>query len=93
MLITYKSTFVDRLANHLEYIARYNPKAAKNLQKVLLSRIKKIVNNPYLYRKSIYFNDYLVRDLVCKGYTIVFRINEDTIEVFGFVRFQQNPID
>ncbi len=27
------------------------------------------------------------------GYTIVFRITENQIEVFGFVKFQKKPID
>jgi len=31
--------------------------------------------------------------IVFKGYTIVFRINKNRIEVFGFVKFQNNPTD
>jgi len=29
--------------------------------------------------------------MIFKGYTIVFRIIQDIIEVFGFVKFQNKP--
>jgi hypothetical protein len=48
---------------------------------------------PYAYRKSIYFNDKNIRDLIFKGYTIVFRITENKIEIFGFVKYQEKPTD
>jgi len=41
----------------------------------------------------IYFDDTSIRDLIFKGYTIVFRIIDNTIEVFGFVKYQEKPID
>ncbi len=28
-----------------------------------------------------------------KGYTIVFKINDEQIEVFGFVKYQKSPTD
>ncbi len=31
--------------------------------------------------------------MIFKGFTIVFRINEDQIEVFGLVKFQEKPTD
>jgi len=31
--------------------------------------------------------------LIFKGYTIVFRIAEENIEVFGFVKYQKEPTD
>jgi len=46
-----------------------------------------------MFRKSIYFDDDSIRDLIFKGYTVVFRINNSQIEVFGFVKFQENPTD
>jgi hypothetical protein len=46
-----------------------------------------------MFRKSIYFENSNIRDLIFKGYTVVFRINEEQIEVFGFVKYQNNPTD
>jgi len=68
-----------------------NPTAAKKFKNDILIALKSILPNPYLYRKSIYFEDDFIRDYIFKGYTIVFRIAKMQIEVFGFVKFQEKP--
>ena len=93
MKIVFKDTFINRLENQLDYISLDSPKRARKFQTDLFRRIKEIPDKPFRYRKSIYFKDELIRDLVFKGYTIVFRINENTIEIFGFVKFQNKPTD
>lgn len=93
MKVIYKDTFVNRLENQLDFIAKDNPNAAKKFQRDLLLRIKEIPKNPLSFRKSIYFDDAGIRDLIFKGYTIVFRINNKLIEVFGFVKFQEKSTD
>lgn len=92
MRIIFKDTFVNRLENQLEYIAHDNPVNARKFKNDLIKLIKKIPSNPYKHRKSIWFDDQNIRDLIFKGYTIVFRINNNNIEVFGFVKFQESPI-
>ncbi len=93
MIIVYKDTFVFRFEKQLRYIANDNPTAARKFKKDLLTKIKTIPSNPLISRKSIYFDDDSIRDLIFKGYTIVFRINKNQIEIFGFVKFQENPTD
>ena len=93
MKIIYKDSFVNRLENQIDYIAQDNPSAANKFRKELINRIREIPKNPLRFRKSIYFNDKSIRDLIYKGYTVVFRISNEIIEVFGFVKFQQNPTD
>ncbi|MDD7913807.1 type II toxin-antitoxin system RelE/ParE family toxin [Polaribacter ponticola] len=93
MTIIYKETFVSRLEKQLKYLSKNSPKSASKLKTELINRIKEIPENPYLFRKSIYFDNELVRDLIYKGYTVVFRINGNQIEVFGFTRFQETPTD
>ena len=93
MKIVFKDTFISRLENQLNYIALDSPGRARKFNSDLIRRIKEIPVNPYRYRKSIYFNDNTIRDLVFKGYTIVFRISDGAIEVFGFVKFQIKPVD
>ena len=93
MKIVYKDSFVFRLERQIKYISNNNPTAAKKFKKGLLERIKTIPSNPLIFRKSIYFQDESIRDLIFKGYTVVFRINENQIEVFGFVKFQEKPTD
>ncbi len=93
MKIIYKDTFVARLEKQLKYLSENSPKSARKLKTELIKRIKEIPENPYLFRKSIYFENELARYLIYKGYTVVFRINENQIEIFGFTRFQENPTD
>lgn len=93
MKIVFKDTFYYRLENQIEYISLDSPARARKFKSDLLKRIKEIVTNPYRYRKSIYFEEETIRDLIFKGYTIVFRINGNNIEIFGFVKFQNAPTD
>lgn len=93
MKIIYEKSFVSRLENQLKYIAKDNPTAAKKFKKAILSRIKQIPKYPEIYRKSIYSNDSSVRDLIYKGYTVVFKIELSQINVFGFLKHQENPTD
>ena len=79
MKIIYKESFVNRFENQLDFIAEDKLSAARKFRKDILERIKEIPSNPYSFRKSIYFDNVLIRDLIFKGYTIVFRINEDQI--------------
>lgn len=93
MKIVFKDTFVDRLENQLDYIAEKSPENARKLKDELLIKIKEIPLFPFRYRKSIYFEDNNIRDLIFKGYTIVFRITEEQIEIFGLVKYQNSPHD
>ncbi|HPW67055.1 MAG TPA: type II toxin-antitoxin system RelE/ParE family toxin [Salinivirgaceae bacterium] len=93
MKILFKESFLIRLESQIEYISLDSPKRARKFKNDLLDRIKEIHQNPYKYRKSIYFDNISIRDLIFKGYTIVFRINEDQIEIFGFLKHQEKPID
>lgn len=92
MKILFKDTFIYRLEKQLDYISMDSPRNARKFKAELLSRIKKIPSNPYRYRKSIYFENANIRDLIYKGYTVVFLISNN-IEVFGFVKFQKTPTD
>jgi len=91
MKIVLKQSFVISLENQIKFIALDKPTAAKKFKNDILIALKSILPNPYLYRKSIYFEDDFIRDYIFKGYTIVFRIAKMQIEVFGFVKFQEKP--
>ena len=93
MKVVFKDTFLNRLESQLEYISLDSPARARKFKSDLLKRIKEIPQKPYSYRKSIYFEDGTIRDLIFKGYTIVFRITEERIEVFGFVKYQNDPTE
>ena len=75
-----------------EYIARDKLSAAKHFKKELFEQIDNLVNFPYKYRKSYYFNDENVRDMTFKGYTVVYEIkpDEQIIEILDI--FNRNKL-
>lgn len=89
--ILLKDTFLNRLEHQIEYIALDSPSRSRAFKNDLLGRIRDIPDKPYKHRKSIYFDDPEIRDLVFKGYTVVYRITSESIEVFGFVKHQKEP--
>ena len=93
MKIILKDTFIARLERQVNYISLDSPARARKFKNEILGRIRNIALNPYKHRKSIYFNDNEIRDLIIKGCTVVFRVTPDAIEVFGFVNYQNSPID
>ncbi len=76
----------------LEFIAKDSPIYAKNFKTNLDSKIKNLPNMPYKFRKSIYFNDEKIRDLIYKGYTIPYFIDTEkqTILILGIVKYKEN---
>jgi plasmid stabilization system protein ParE len=92
MKIIFKESFLNRLEKQVDYISCDSPARARKFNKELITRIRQIPLNPWQYRKSIYFDDIQIRDLIFNGYTIVFRITDTAIEVFGFIKFQNKPV-
>lgn len=86
-------SFREKLGQQVAYIAKDKPEAARKFKNDIIDRIKQLPQNPYSNRKSIYFNRPDIRDLIFKGYTIVYKIDEEknTIIVFGFTRFEDKP--
>jgi plasmid stabilization system protein ParE len=93
MKIKVLKSFNDKLNRQIEYIARDKPHAARKFKAELLKRVKEIPLMPYKNRKSIFFSRNDIRDLIYKGYIVVYKINqtEHSIEVFGFTKFENNP--
>ncbi len=48
---------------------------------------------PFKCRQSIYFDDTAIRDLVFKGYVVVYKISDESIDVFGLTKYQATPVD
>ncbi len=47
----------------------------------LKQSIKELVNFPYKYRKSIYYDNDNIRDMIFRDYTIVYEVFDDKIEI------------
>lgn len=57
------------------FIAKDKPLAARKFKIELIKNIKKDLQNPFIFKKSIYFDDDNVRDYTFKGYTVVFKVD------------------
>lgn len=87
--------FRDELEAQVRYIARDKPSAARKFRKDVLKRTAEIGLKPFAHRLSIYYDDGLHRDLVFKGYKIVYKVDEpkDTVFVIGLVNMQRGISD
>ena len=93
MKIKITESFKEKLSDQIEFIAKDKPSAARKFKKELLAKINEILSMPLKHRKSIFFDQINIRDLIYKGYITIYRINEEekTIEVFGFIKYEEYP--
>jgi plasmid stabilization system protein ParE len=89
MKVILKDDFRTKLENLVEYIAQDRPIVARNLKNLILANLKDVSKRPQSCRKSIYDEDESIRDLILKGYTVVFRISSTAIEVFGLINREE----
>lgn len=66
------NSFAEKLNDQVAYIAKDNPGAARKFKSDIQKRIREIPDMPYATRKSIFFDREDVRDLIFKGYIIVY---------------------
>lgn len=93
MRLVLEESFLDRLERQLDFIALDSPARARKFGTALMKAVRQIPENPMHCRKSIYFDDPNIRDMVFRGYTVVFRIKDEAIEVFGLLHMQLRPTD
>ena len=93
MKIKFTIEFRDKLNHQIDFIASDKPSVARVFKNELLLRIRSIANMPFSNRRSVFFDDDAIRELVFKGYVVVYKVDEEKkiIEVFGFTKFEENP--
>lgn len=74
MIIIHKPTFSRQLKQIIEFISQDKPSASMKFKNELKESINLLLDNPLKYRKSIYFNNENIRDMIYKKYTITYRI-------------------
>ena len=93
MKVKISNSFKEKLNDQVEFIAKDKPSAARKFKSEIIQRIREIPQMPFINRKSIFFNRDDIRDLIYKGYIIIYKINEreKIIEVFGFTKYEEYP--
>ena len=92
MKIDIQDSFSEKLAEVVEFISKDKPKAARKFKADLLKKVKALPQYPLQFKRSIYFEKDTIRDMVFKGYTVVYKVDVDNklILVFGLIKHQEN---
>ncbi|MBR2493920.1 type II toxin-antitoxin system RelE/ParE family toxin [Helicobacter sp.] len=85
--LRFSQRFVAELKKITEHIAKDKPQSARAFKDALLFKIRAIPAMPYSYRQNPIADDECVRELIFKGFVVVFVIS-DSIDVLGI--YKQN---
>jgi plasmid stabilization system protein ParE len=94
MQINRSAQYKNNLFQILDYIAQDKLSASENF----LSELDKLINNlpnfPFKFKKSQYFNDENIRDMIYKRYTIIYRVNDakNTIDIVRIFNKNKPPL-
>jgi len=86
--ILIEASFSKPLLSILLTIAKDKKTAAKKFNKELRQKISLLSTSPHMCRSSIYFDDTNYRDLIYKGYIIIYKIDTNTIKVLDIFKWQ-----
>ena len=93
MKIIESKHFKDELRVIAFYIKKDKLSASLSFVSLLKKKIRDLKDFPYQYKKSIYFDNDEIRDMIYSGYTIVYEVNQEhnTLELLSI--FNQNLPD
>ena len=90
MTIIRDEKYILKLQSILEFIAIDSFDRANQFKNNLDNQIDNLVNMPFKCRKSIYFSDDNIRDLIFMGYVIPYKIYENRITIIGINKYKNN---
>ena len=90
MIIEQTARFEEELNIIVNFIALDSPRRALEFFDKLISKIKEIPQNPYIYRKRLSSKDENIRELIYKGYTVPFFIDKEAHKIIILGIFNQN---
>ena len=83
MQINRSPRYKNNLIQILDYIAQDKLSASEDFLNELDKLINNLPNFPFKFRKSKYFDDEDIRDMIYSGYTLVYRVDKakNTIDI------------
>ena len=90
MRINKSIKFQNKFKIIFEYIAKDKYSAALSFRKELNELLKNLNNFPFKYRKSIYFNNENIRDMIFRGYTVIYELKHEESLIEILTIFNQN---
>ncbi|OHD97693.1 MAG: hypothetical protein A3E21_06675 [Sulfurimonas sp. RIFCSPHIGHO2_12_FULL_36_9] len=88
MNIIFEPLFKQQLLNILDYIAKDKKSASIKFKNELQFKISQLKTHPNIYRKSLYFDDENIRDLIYDGYTIIYEIQINSVHILDIFKWQ-----
>ena len=88
MKIVIEIGFSEPLLIILATIAKDKKSASKKFNKDLKEKIELLLESPFMHRPSIYFEDIKYRDLIFKGYTIIYKVEDNEIRILDIFKWQ-----
>jgi plasmid stabilization system protein ParE len=78
-----------------DFIALDSPDRATQFIDEIRQKIENIPPLPYMYRKSIYFDDNNIRDMIHKGYIVAYKIDtaRQNIIILGINKYGETITD
>ncbi|MFK5975494.1 MAG: type II toxin-antitoxin system RelE/ParE family toxin [Sulfurovum sp.] len=91
MTIEKNKLFEKSLDDIVDYIASNSLNRAIAFTRELESKLNNLTDMPYMFRKSIYFDDEDIRDFIFKGYVIPYLVDEiaDKLVLLGIVKYRE----
>ena len=92
MKIVYRTKFVNEFNNIWDFISLDSRNRANKFKQEFKESIENIPFMPHKYRKSIYFNNEDIRDLIFKGYVVPYKIDavNNQIIIIGINKYKAN---
>ena len=90
MKIVKTRPYQEMLKDVLIFISLDNHSAAINFNKELNKKFKALIDFPFMYKSSIYIDNEQTRDLIYKGYTIIYEVNLKTENIEILKIFNRN---
>ncbi len=94
MQINRSPRYKNNLLKILDHIAKDKFSASINFKNELDEIIENLPSFPYKFRKSIYFDDENIRDMIYKGYTVIYKTNldDDIIDIVRIFNKNKPPL-
>jgi len=87
MRVVYEKQFKIALKDIADFIAEDKVSASHLFKKELKKKFELVVENPKMYRVSMYYENESYRDLVFMGYTAIYKIDDDVIRVLDIFKW------
>ncbi len=82
--------YINSLEKIMLFISKDSTNRALEFENNLNQKINNIPQYPYKHRKSIYFNNEEIRDLIFKGYVIPYLIEDARMIILGITKYQNS---